>query len=123
MYSSSSVKSWYPEWEVLDELQLAENSRKRFVYTLKKLKNKKQLYLDLAAYGNDSQDFSRFTGLCMHLPTAIDIIAALDEILNRAKTILNEPQYAAAYGLAEKAGDLDGSVEVPQQPPKSKRLC
>ena len=58
----------------------------------------------------------------MHLPTAIDFLAALDEILNRAKTILNEPQYAAAYGLAEKASDLGGSVETPQQLPKSKRL-
>jgi len=122
MNTSSSVKSWYPEWEVLDELQLAENSRKRFVYTLKKMKNKKQLYLDLAAYGNDSEDFSRFTGLCMHLPTAIDFLAALDEILNRAKTILNEPQYAAAYGLLPKTGN-DEVVEAPQQLPKSKRFC
>jgi len=121
MASSSAVKSWYPEWEVLDELQLAENTRKRFVYTLKKLKNKNQLYLDLAAYGNDYQDFSRFTGLCMHLPTAIDFLAALDEILNRAKAILNEPQYAAAYGL--KTGDADEVVEAPQSLPKSKRLC
>ena len=121
MDSSSGVKSWYPEWEVLDELQLAENSRKRFVYTLKKLKNKK-LYLDLAAYGNDSQDFSRFTGLCMHLPTAIDFLAALDEILNRAKTILEEPQYAAAYGFEEKASDLGRFVDAPQQPPKSKQF-
>ena len=44
MNSSSGAKPWYPEWEVLDELPLAENSRKRFVYTLKKLKNKKQLF-------------------------------------------------------------------------------
>ena len=123
MEARSGVKSWYPEWVVLDALQLTENSRRRFVYSLKKLKNKKQLYLDLAAYGNDSQDFSRFTGLCMHLPTAIDFLAALDEILNRAKTILNEPQYAAAYGLAEKASDLDGSVATPQQLPKSKQFC
>ena len=56
----------------------------------------------------------------MHLPTAIDFLAALDEILNRAKSILNEPQYALSYGLAQKASDLDGVVEQPQQFPKSR---
>jgi len=122
MDQSSRAKPWYPEWEILDELQIAENSRKRFVYTLKKLKNKNQLFLDFGAYGNDSQDFGRYTGLCMHLPTAIDFLAALDEILNRAKSILNEPQYAQAYGLVQKTSGLDGGVEQLQHFPKSMRF-
>ena len=121
MDQSSRVKSWYPEWEILDELQIAKNSRKRFVYTLKKLKNKNQLYLDFGAYGNDSQDFGRYTGLCMHLPTAIDFLAALDEILNRAKSILNEPQYAQAYGLVQNTSNLGGVAEQLQQFPKSRQ--
>ena len=58
----------------------------------------------------------------MHLPTAIHFLAAIDEILNRTKTILNDPQYAAAYILAEKASDLDGFVEAPQQTPISKQF-
>ena len=76
--------------------------------------------MDFGAYGNDSQDFGRNTGLCMHLPTALDFLAVLDEILNRAKSILNEPQYALAYGLAQKTSGLDGVVEQPQQFQKSR---
>ena len=82
------------DWLVLDQLDLTENSRRRLIYSLKQPHGFGQLYVDLGSYTNEAGKHKRVTGLCLQLPQFIDLVAGLDEVLNRVKEIVKNKPYS-----------------------------
>ena len=98
------------KWEILDQLALTENTRRRLVYSLKTPENSAQLFVDLGSYINDPNTETRVTGLCLQLPQFIDFVAGLDEVLNRVKEFVKKKPYSQTYGLEASAGGASATV-------------
>ena len=99
------------QWGVLDEVELAHNQSRRFLFTLKETPNH-QLYVDMGSCLQDlPPNEGRRGGLSMDLRTFIAFMLNVDDCLSRARQVLNHPRFAGLYGLAglQEEGVSDAS--------------
>ena len=99
------------KWEILDQLALTENTRRRLVYSLKTPENSAQLFVDLGSYINDPNSETRVTGLCLQLPQIIEcrrtgrVAESRQGVCEKEAILGNLRPRSLAGGASATAGD------------------